>query len=209
MKPSSTRKIKYRLPQGYISWSQLSLVERSPLEYVEHYILRQGRFESEEMLFGRQFADAMENGEIQDQDEAFTFLVRVGVPRLDKPEMEISATYRGIKLLGKPDTIKDDLSEFREYKTGKAEWTQRRVDQHGQLVFYATIIFLMTNRIPKASLDWLKTYHDPETLDIKATGEVKSFPRTPFTLLDMAKMMERIRKAADKIDGLVRDYTKK
>lgn len=196
------------LPHGYLSWSQLDLLERDPGEYARHYILNEPRFESEAMMFGGDFADAMETGTIPERhDSAFRFLVEIGIPRLEIPECKIEATHKGINLLGKIDSASPDLSRFREYKTGRLEWTQSRVDKHGQLTFYALIIFIKTGKIPKeCHLDWIRTEYDEQTGEIRAKGDFKTFKRRPFTLLEVLNMTKRIEKAYETITELMTEH---
>lgn len=206
-KSSLKKSSKYKLPKGYLSWSQLDLVERNEMEYVDGYIKGMGRFESEAMMVGQRFAQAMETGDMGDEDDAFKFLVGVAVPKLEVSEMEIGAVVNDIPLVGKPDTAMGNLTAFREYKTGRLEWNQTRVNRHGQLVFYALIMFMHTGKMPDAHLDWIKTEYD-EYGALRVTGDIDSFHRKPFDLLELSAMTKRIENAAKKITGLVELFKK-
>jgi hypothetical protein len=102
-------------------------------------------------------------------------------------------------------TAKKDLTEFREYKTGMREWTQAKVNTHGQLIFYAVMIWLKTGKLPECWLDWIRTEYD-EYGEIKVTGEWKSFKRRPFSLVEVGSMLKRIEKAVATIGGLMDDW---
>lgn len=194
------------LPRGYISWSQMQTLERSPMEYVETYIRNKPRFVSEPMMFGKRFADAMETGDTGDEGAAFKFLVDIGVPRYDTAERKIECTYNGINLVGIMDTADHDLLRFREYKTSSVGWSQSRVDKHGQLIFYGAMVYLIRGVAPvECHLDWIRTQYGAQG-EIEATGEVQTFKRKPFTLLEMATMLKRITKTADVIVELARQY---
>jgi len=202
------KEASYKLPHGHLSWSAMDLVERDPIEYARSYILGEPRFESEAMLFGKQFAEEMAAGAAgPDSDERRRFLISIGMPRLELPEHRIEATHNGLKLVGILDTCASDHRTFREYKSGRAPWTQGRVDSHGQLSFYAALIWLTKGFLPtECWLDWVPTTIDPETGDLTATGEVVSFKRSPFTLLDVVGIIRRAERAAGIIDGLVKEY---
>ncbi len=74
------------------------------------------------------------------------------------------------------DNSNSDLSEFREFKTGKAEWTQNRADNHWQFYFYAMLIEAKTGKLPKkAYLDWIQTEDDEDWKTIKPTWVIKTF----------------------------------
>ena len=51
-----------------------------------------------------------------------------------------------IPILARPDSIKDDMAGFKEYKTGQTAWNKKKVDELGQITFYATAIWLKTGK---------------------------------------------------------------
>ncbi len=190
--------------RDYISWSAMNMLERDEEGYIAKYLNGQTGFSNEAMDFGKVVAEALQDEKSADPHIRYiiTFL-----PRFDTPELEITAKYKKRKLLGRPDTIMASFKEFREYKTGRTPWSQTKVDSHGQLVFYATIIFLLKKKIPTAYLDWIPTEYGEDGL--KLTGEIKTFKRKPITLTDISQMLKRIENASVKIDKLWKKYGKK
>lgn len=74
-----------------------------------------------------------------------------------------------------PDIVDDWLHTFREFKTWKKTWDQKRADNHWQLYFYALMIEEQSWIIPKtAYLDWIVTSED-ENGNIIPTWEIKTF----------------------------------
>lgn len=102
------------------------------------------------------------------------------------------------------DNAKKDLTEFREFKTGKTPWTQKRAEEHGQITFYAILIEAETGKLPeKAYLDWIITEEDEEWI-IKPTGEIKTFE----VKIDKEKV-EKMKKDLPKIfDDMQKLYEK-
>lgn len=206
MKNLASHKVgKYLLPKPHLSWSQIDLVERDPMGYAESYIHGQPRYESEAMMFGKHFARAMETGKADDDDSAgVKFLVDIGMPRLELVEHRIEVTLAGVPFVLILDTTSEDLRKFREYKTGMAEWNQTRVDTHGQLIIYGMGVYLSKGFMPECHLDWVRTHYDPIHGDLTATGELMTFKRKPFSLIEFGSMSKRITRAAQKITELMR-----
>lgn len=102
------------------------------------------------------------------------------------------------------DNAKKDLTEFREFKTGKTPWTQERAEEHGQITFYAILIEAETGKLPeKVYLDWIITEEDEEWI-IKPTGEIKTFE----VKIDKEKV-EKMKKDLPKIfDDMQKLYEK-
>ena len=200
---------RYRLPKPHLSWSAVDLVERDPIEYTRAYILGEPRYESEAMLFGKKFATAMEQGKPdQDDTEAMKFLVQIGIPRLEMVEHRMEIEVGGIPFIIVLDTVAADLKRFREYKTGMQPWDQRKVDSHGQLVLYGLGLYLATKQMPECHLDWIRTHYDPVSGELTADGTWQTFKRKPFTLVEFGAMTNRVVRAAEKIDALMREQGK-
>lgn len=195
---------KILIPKGYLSWSQLSLFERSPKEYKRIYILGEEQRTSRAMEYGSKLADVLENGD--DGEDVLISSLYSLLPKYKTMEKKIEAETGGIKILGKLDTYCPKTHNFREYKTGKIPWTQRKVDNHGQITFYAMLIFLAYKKIPKdIELIWAETeYIDGE---IQATGRIKTF-KTKRTLIDIMKFMARVGKVAKQINEIYKKSIK-
>lgn len=106
--------------------------------------------------------------------------------------------------LGFIDNAKNDLTEFREFKTGKTPWTQDRAENHWQLYFYSILIEAETGKLPeKCYLDWIVTEEDEEWI-IKPTWEIKTFEvkieKRKITKMkkDLPKIFENMQKMYEK-----------
>ena len=187
-------KSKIILPREYLSWSQMSLFKRSPEQYRRYYILGEERGTTPEMEYGKRLADVLEKGD-DGKDILISGLYSL-LPKYKIPEKELTAEAGGIKLLGKLDSYNPETHDFYEYKTGKVPWTKRRADNHGQLTFYAMLIYLNYKVLPKMKLIWAETEWDNG--EIIATGRIKEFP-TKRSLADILRFMADIQKIAKKI----------
>ena len=180
--------------------------ESSPKTYKRIYIDGHKFPINRGMALGKEIADSLETGE--ETGNLMRDLIVSRFPKLDIMEQELKATIKigkiEIKLFGKADTAKKDLSEFKEYKTGKTKWTQKQVDTNGQITLYATIIYALTGRIPKN----IELVHAlTETLPdgrFEFTGDIIRHP-TIRTLKDIIKMKVRIKKAWEGIGRMCED----
>lgn len=168
-------------PREYLSYSQKSLWKRSPKSYLEKYLYDGREFTTREMAFGKKMAVALE--EERDSDDEILNGIMAKLPKLDKPEFAVRADFKIqkelIPLYAKLDTAKEDLSAFKEYKTGKNPWTQRKVDENEQITFYVTLIYILTKQIVQdIELVWVETCEDPSSENgtgISCTGRVEVF----------------------------------
>ena len=161
-----------KTPKPYFSWSQLTTLENSEQEYINHYIKGNPKFQTKEMKFGK-----------NQNDDDIPF------------ETEID----GVKIIGYLDKVEKGL--IVENKTGKKNWTQERVDNHGQLDFYALLYYDFTGFIPRIELIWKETKE--ENGEIVFTGRVEKFERK-ITRKEIDNMRKRIKKALKKIDKLMK-----
>ena len=183
---------KNKTPREYISWSQLSLWERDPEEYRRVYVEGQEQFVSDAMILGKQLAEAMEDDIVS--DIPIIEQGRMFLPHYENREFEIRVNLRvgkhDIPLFGKLDGYEKKDRIIGEIKTGATKWTQRMVDQHGQLTFYALLVYLRFKKMPSSiRLHWLNTDEESENY-----GMVKSF-ETKRSLAELIKMHTRINNA--------------
>ena len=177
---------------------ELSLWERSKDEFRRVYI-DGAHSESVAMALGSNMADAMETrkGNGDPIIEQGLFLL----PEMKKHNFEIKVKCSVCPLLGKLDEFDPKTKSLRETKTGKWPWTQKKVNNHGQITFYFYLIWLKYKKFPQiAWLDWLCT--DSESKDY---GKVKSFP-TVRSMSDIIKMHSRIKTAWIGISQLKKEY---
>lgn len=168
-------------PREYVSWSAMSCWEQSKTEWIKRYIKNQSTFETGALKLGKKFASEMELG--MSIDPTFQFLIDL-LPKMEKQEEEIEVFLGKIKLKGKQDMAGE--TGFAEIKTGSVVWDQKRVNEHGQLDFYALCRTLQGQRIDEIWLHWLPTQNG--TL----TGEIRSFRRI-IVKKDLEMMKKRIK----------------
>lgn len=184
-----------RLPRPHLSWSQIDLWNHSRNEYIQRYFYGKESFVNDAMIYGKKFAEALETGETG-EDEILK-MATLAIPRYTISEYRLQATIKteagNIPLLGFMDSSYDPPSEgFREYKTGKVPWTQRRVDKHGQLTLYALMIYLNEKKLPKSiHLDWLET--ENRDGEVSVTGRIQSFEtsRSIGEIIEMTTIIKR------------------
>lgn len=191
-----------QLPKGYISYSQLQLWQNDKKRYKEIYF--DGRDElrvsNAGMEYGKIVATALEKG--TDTDDLLTDSAMFLLPKYDIADQEIDTFLKTkdgwIRILGRPDTMDSKTFDFREYKTGKTSWSQKKAQNHLQMRFYAMLIYLKHKKILKeAYLDWIETEQGPE--GIRPTGRVESF-RVEFQLQDILATMALTSKIAKEIE---------
>lgn len=135
------------------SWSQLSSFEYDPEQWYTRYVLGQKDEPTNEMLFGRDLATALETNtcNIPDLVKKLPF----------KKEHPFKVKFGDMTLVGFADDFDhESFLHLNEVKTGKAPWTQKRADEHGQFDMYLLMNYI-TNKIrPEevaCSLHWVPT----------------------------------------------------
>lgn len=209
-------------PRPYLSFSQMTTFEMSPERYANQYIYGEKKRITRNIALGSQLAKGLEEDEAS--GDPLLDLVMAKIPKLalrDEPveyklgefaDPKLTATVwferdkRNIRvpvlknngddipLLAVPDTAEVDWSAFKEYKSSTRKWTQKMVDESGQITFYATTIWLKTGKIPNdIELVWAETAYDADGR-LYATGKVVSV-RTHRHMTEIIKMTGRMRKA--------------
>lgn len=175
-------------PREYLSYSQKRLWKQSPDKYMEQYVHNGARFITREMAFGSKMAIALEEMGTEkifdtewETDDPELNKIAKKLPRLDKAECEVRTDLKidgeVIPLYSRLDTAKLDLTAFKDYKTGKEPWTQKRADEDKQITFYVTAIYILTKKIVQdIEIVWIPTVDDLNSpLGISVTGEIKIF----------------------------------
>jgi hypothetical protein len=189
-------------PRNYLSWTQIDTWIRSPEKYKQKYFFGQEVDSGNAYMdYGKATADAIESGELTG-DHLLDMAVAL-LTKYSEIEYEIRVpckTPHGIvDLLGKIDTFDPETYKFREYKTGKTVWTQRRAQNHKQLYHYATMIYLKFGTLPPAiALDWLETEQTPTGMTF--TGRRASY-EVKIDLSDVIEYMTLVSRVAFEIDA--------
>lgn len=198
-------KKKLLSPRGYISWSQIQIFENNPKKYIEKYIYgKENDIENDYMKLGKKISTALETGE--KTGDLVTDLVIEQIPKLKYREYEMKekfdSPYGEITLLGKLDTF--EPIRFDEYKTGHIKWTQKKAEEHGQMIQYATLIWLKYKKIPKdVYLDWIPTERESDG-EVRVTGEPVQRFKVEITMQKILEYMARVTKVAVEIDKIYR-----
>ncbi len=197
-------------PRGYISYTQLSLWERSPEKYKELYMDGGTLPINRGMAFGKRVHEALEHNTTT--GDPLLDLVISNMPKYKTFEHEIHANLKsgerkagkiGIPLFGILDNYDKRTHDFADFKTGQKWWSKGKVDDDDQLTFYTLLIYAEFRVIPKnIALIQILTKRDPQTQQIDATGEYKVF-KTTRTLSDILMMAGRIEKAWGEIGDMV------
>jgi len=166
----------------YYSWSQHNLWKSSKRQFYKRYVLGEDGFRLDAWDKGKEFADFKETGNRGDSRDPLLEQVAHDTPELDIIEKELYIDLDDYKLFAKIDSCEMDMTEFYEYKTGKNPWTQKDVNAHKQLDFYALCLYIANGEkhIPKCKLYWIETeeieFPDGST-ELRYTGRVEEFVR--------------------------------
>jgi len=177
--------------KDYISFSQYDAFNKG--KYEEYYLLGV-ELKNKYLDFGK---DVHENK-----------IESLGIPKPEIKEKELKIEFNGIPILAYIDglSIKDEVV-IDEYKTSVNPWTQKKVDEHEQLDFYA-IAVSQELKIPiesiKIRLWWIETYIDTDG-NLKLSGRVEKF-ETKRTNLNVLKIYPKIKKAWIGIEKIVDNY---
>lgn len=158
---------------------------------------------SRELMFGSEIAKGLEDGTIKVEK-----LVQYPVK-----EWRFKGKIADIPFAAYIDTYWPERVKFREYKTGKWPWNQKKVDEHMQLDVYSLCIQEKEGNVDdECHLDWIVTRNklnimefDGHTLtsqgrEIEMTGEVVPFTRI-VTQIQRDRMREVIRSVANEISS--------
>ena len=184
--PSSQRKT----PRDHLSWSQMFLFENDEDAWVRKYIYGE-EIVTPQMEFGKRIAEGLEESETSDAQIEY---LRTFLPEYPYAEYELKVNYKGIPLIGKLDKCDPARGRIGEIKTGRQPWTQTRVDRHGQLTWYAWMLFLTTRKLPaEIALFWAPTGRDAKG-GFHLSGEIRTF-YTERGLIEFAQIAERAQEA--------------
>lgn len=200
--------IKYNLPRGYLSYSQVDLWLKSKSQYRKRYYQNDKPIETVETRFGHQIHEIMEDPKkIKKYPELAT------VPRYSVSEHDILVEVDGVMVKGRIDSYDPETFSFSDMKSGhrnkKGEepWNNVKVRKTLQLPWYSFLIWWTEGRVdPICFLIWIETRFKHKTIEfeghkltnesreLELTGVVKVFKRR------IAKWeRERVRKLIGKV----------
>lgn len=166
------------LPKPYLSYSQIDLWLRSPVQYKKRYFENQQTPTTPELRFGSHIGKLLE-----DNHKSVSH-----IRRFDIPEQPLNVTIDGVPFMGFIDTFDSMKKQIGEYKTGVVPWTQERVNTHKQLDLYSLavqelfgsvhetcyLVWLPTRKV-KPKTKGLISHEDSHSIEL--TGEVVEFER--------------------------------
>lgn len=184
------QQIKRFLARPY-SWSCHSAFRDYDRElWFKRYILGEKTPQTKELDFGKIVGSRLELDP--------TYIPEV--PREKVMEYELTAKMGKVQLIGYADSYGEDTKTLREYKTGKAEWNQERVDEHGQITLYMLMLMLRDGITPEeitCTLHWLPTENKGDfSLGFRKPFKVHHFTtkRTTKQVLMFGAEIIRLRK---------------
>lgn len=186
----------------------MSLFEANPETWKRVYLYGERLPVNRGMAFGRMLAEGLERDEAT--GDPVLDLVAVELPKYELMDIPLETVLgkgkNAVPILIKPDSMKKDGSAFIEYKTGQSRYTKKQVDEHGQITFYATGLYLEFGRIP-SKIDLVHVETRKEGFEgvlggkIVATGAINVHPTTR-DMRQVLKMMARMRSAWEGIKRL-------
>ena len=183
-------------PKPYLSYSSLTLLEKNVEKWKEAYLYGGKMPINRGMAFGKKLADGLENDETTGDDVLDSVMTLI--PKFEIRDKEFLAEIKTgkdvVPILCKPDTMKADMTAFKEYKTAQKRWTKSQVDASDQITFYAMGMFLKTGKIPwDIELVEIETKQGAD-LKISATGAIYRH-KTSRSTGQILNMMIRAKKA--------------
>lgn len=185
-----------------LSWSAISSFEYNPEQWYRKYVLGIEEKPNPAMLFGKLVGERIASDP--------TFLPNL--PRLSLYEYEqpdgLRSMFGKIPLLGYIDSYEPHTTLF-EYKTGQRLWTQKRVDEHGQIDMYLLLLWLKYKIKPTdiaVTLFWMPT-QDNSDFNISFINEKKIYPfPTTRTLQDILNFGARINRVYKEMDEYCQNH---
>ena len=185
-----------------MSWSSYSSFKYDPEQWFKKYVLGEKEPESKEMAFGKVLAQQLEDGTctIKDLTKHLT----------NKKEHPFKVMFGNIPLVGFADDFCDkSFKKLNEVKTGKREWTQGRVDEHGQFNFYLLMNFI-TNKIRpedvQCRLFWLPTQDNGDFSISFVEPIVPQIFNTKRSMSDILKTASDIKKTWGDMEEYVQQH---
>ena len=183
---------------SYLSWSKFDLWQKSKSSFIKRYIYGES-LDNKYLRFGKKIAEGLEDRDTKTKSECVNWARQV-IPCPKEREKEYFVNIEGVPIYGKLDG--QDTGIIHEYKTGKNKWTQKMVDNHGQLTFYAMMMWKKTGKLPdKIFLYWLQTYED-ENGEMKLAKLDPVIFQTKRTITDIAMIIPKIKRTWKEINSI-------
>jgi hypothetical protein len=197
------------LPKGYLSWSAFSVFKRNREEYIRHYFYGEpNNFNSPSLEFGKNFAQHLEVRKEKNRECHPDPVVEMAIQSLPiqgisefKIKADLPSAYGIVRLSGMIDQFDPKTNDFIEYKTGWRKWTHTMAQNHGQMKFYALMIWLNYNVVDnKKQLIWVETERGDDYV-VRPTGRIVKFP-VEITMSQLLKFSREVIDVAKEISEL-------
>lgn len=197
--------MKYILPRGYLSHTQVQLFKKSPTDYVRRYLEGEKVEMNGYMELGHYIAEELEKK--KSKDSAIEH-IRLLTPNYSRREHEIKVGGT-IPLLIKMDACDLPPKTLRlgEYKSTTKIWTQKKVDADPQITFYNLVLYKKYKKFPKETLLHCAETKFDENDNLYLTGRVETFI-TKRTLRQVLSFEAELHRVAKGITELVKKHRK-
>ena len=131
--------MKWNKHQRPISWSQIAQFTFDKDAWYKRYVLGIKEPMSKQVEFGSEIGKRIETD--------ITFLPEI--PRQENMEYKLHVNFGDVELIGYADSYANKHLE--EYKTSSSEtkWTQKSVDETGQITMYALMLYIQHGILPE------------------------------------------------------------
>jgi len=195
-----------------LSWSQLSAFEWNKEEWYDRYVLFKKPVISREMEFGTMVDQRLQ------EDPAF----HPEIPRGESLQHKILTKFEKMHLIaildsfspsrripkfGASGTVKTKV-QIDDYKTGKKAWDQKRIDESGQLTFYAFTLWLHEKIHPKdvaLGIWWLPTQENGDFSISQLKGSKVQHFQSSRTMQDLLKFGKYIKATVKEMEEYVKE----
>lgn len=193
-------RIRHTFP--VVSWSSLSAFWYDKEQWYQVYY-KGKKTKSPALTFGKKVADSMGT---EKPLAPFT--------RLAEIEHEFDVMFGKIRVVGSMDSFEPPVKvgarcKAKEYKTGKVPWTQKRANEHGQLVCYALLLWLQMKIRPEDtewSLEWCPTRETGDfKIDFVHPIRIHTF-KVKITMADILRFGSKIKSTHAEMTSYVANH---
>ena len=198
---------KLVLPKKHLSWSSINCWMTNPERFRREYFENSEKLDTKYLRFGKGIAELIEKGLHKE--------LLPDLPVYSNPEYKLQCDVMGVPVLGFIDSYEPAENVFLEYKTGKNPWTQAKVQKHDQLTLYATMLKVLTGKMPAyCDLVWIETKEGSIEVEdfwrtnekqINLTGKMVVF-RREFDEREIDRMEFIVQKAAEEISDAYQKF---
>lgn len=199
--------MKYLLPRGYLSSSQVELWEKSPERYRKDYFENGPRLDTKYTRFGKEVHGRLEDGTHHD--------LLPGMTVYPERELKVLVEIRGVPVLSYIDGYDPSDHSFGDYKTAKTPWTPAKLQKSEQMLLYAAVLRKLRGTTPSVCrIHWIGTKEHSDDPDpfwaevdrkVTLTGETRTLERR-FDEREVDRIERKVERVAAEIDAAYREF---